>query len=386
MKFCLSLGKIGKNIIFPLISCMIIILEYSFLYKYIDNISSHKFVYLICQSLGKCLSIIPYIIQKRMSKNISKEILVKDNKLLYKKGYYEKYKNITLKKYFFLLINSIIKVTFNFFYFHIFLKVSEFSFWILNTILLTLFSYLILKEEIQSHHYLSITTIVILGIILNAINLYGKVEIGILDIIVNIIRDTIFSLNIVLKKYLIEYLFCSVYEILFYEGLFSLIIFIIFLSLSTNININSDSKICYVVYNDLCYVDNFFSYYNNLDRKEIFIFFLVMIYYLFYFLFCLLTIKHFNVFYYLIILLSEEKIMYNYDIETWKIFTNLVIFIIVFFMTLVFLEIIEFNCFGLQNNTKKSINERAQSEGINEIILNNVTNEEDDLDNSLLYI
>ena len=181
-------------------------------------------------------------------------------------------------------------------------------------------------------------------------------------------------------------MFCSVYEILFYEGVFSLITFIIFLSLSTNININSDSKTCYVVYNDLCYIDNFFSYYNNLDRKEIFIFFLVMIYYLFYFLFCLLTIKHFNVFYYLIILLSEEKIMYNYDIETWKIFTNLIIFIIVFFMTLVFLEIIEFNCFGLQNNTKKSINERAQSEGINEIILNNVTNEKDDLDNSLLYI
>ena len=196
MTFCLSIGNIGKNIIFPLISCLIIILEYSFLYKFIGNISSHKFVYLISQSLGKCLSIIPFIIQKRMSKNISKEILVKDNKLLYRKCYYEKYKNIKLKKYFFLLINSIIKVTFNFFYFHIFLKVSEFSFWILNTILLTLFSYLILKEEIQSHQYLRITTIVILGIILNAINLYGKVEIGFLDIIINILRDTIFSLKI----------------------------------------------------------------------------------------------------------------------------------------------------------------------------------------------
>ena len=76
-------------------------------------------------------------------------------------------------------------------------------------------------------------------------------------------------------------------------------------------------------------------------------FFFVIIFCLFYFLFCLLTIKHFNVFYYFVILLSEGKIMYNYDIEAWKIYVNLVMFIIVFFMTLVFLEIIEFNCFGL---------------------------------------
>ena len=136
-----------------------------------------------------------------------------------------------MKKYDFLLINSIINLLFNFIYFHIFIKVSEFSFLILNTILLTLFSHLILKEEIQKHHYLSIITIVILGIILNAINLYGAVEIGFLVIIINIMRDAIFSLSIVLKKYLIEYLFCSVYEILFYEGVFSLIVFIIFLSI-----------------------------------------------------------------------------------------------------------------------------------------------------------
>ena len=200
MAFCLSLGNIGTKIIFPLISCMIIVFEYSFFYKYIENISSHKFVYLICQSIGKCLSIILFIIQKRMSNNINKEIFVKDNKLLYKKSYYEKYKNITLKKYGYLLINSIIKVLFNLIYFHIFIKVSEFSFWILNTILLTLFSHLILKEEIQKHHYLSIITIVILGIILNAINLYGAVEIGFLVIIINIMRDAIFSLSIVLKN------------------------------------------------------------------------------------------------------------------------------------------------------------------------------------------
>ena len=46
MAFCLNLGNIGKNIIFPLASCLIIVFEYNFFYKYIENISSHKFVYL----------------------------------------------------------------------------------------------------------------------------------------------------------------------------------------------------------------------------------------------------------------------------------------------------------------------------------------------------
>ena len=152
-----------------------------------------------------------------------------------------------------------------------------------------------------------------------------------------------------LKKYILEYLFCSAYEILFYEGVFDLIVFIIALSIYTNIN----SSRCDINYNNLCYIDNFFSYYDSLNWKEIFIFFFVMTYHLFYFLFFLLTIKYFNAFYFIIILLSEDEIIYNYEIESWKICINLLIFATVFFMTLVFLEIIELNCFGLEKNTKK---------------------------------
>ena len=114
-----------------------------------------------------------------------------------------------------------------------------------------------------------------------------------------------------------------------------------------------------------------------------------MTYYIFYFLFSLLTIKQFNAFYYIIILLSVEKIIYNFDIETWKICLNLIIFIFVIFMTLVFLEIIELNCFGLQNNTKRNINNRAKLDGKIKIDLETINNDKDkdkDLDDSLLYI
>ena len=146
---------------------------------------------------------------------------------------------------------------------------------------------------------------------------------------------------------------------------------------------------CDVKYNNLCYIDNFFSYYDSLNWKEIFIFIFVMTYYIFYFLFSLLTIKQFNAFYYIIILLSVEKIIYNFDIETWKICINLIIFIFVIFMTLVFLEIIELNCFGLQNNTKRNINNRAKLDGKIKIDLETINNDKDkdkDLDDSLLYI
>ena len=390
MEFCISIGNIGKHIIFPLIACLILILEYSLFHNKFKNINSHIIIFMITQSLGECLSIIPYFIQKRMNKNIRKDTLGKDNKLLYRKDYYEKYKNITLKKYGFLLINNILLFTFDFLFFDIFIQSSDISFWILGIILITLFSHLILKEEIHKHHYLSITTIVILGIILDLINFYGKVRFDFISLIIYILRDIIFSLIIVLKKYILEYLFCSVYEILLCEGIFNSIAFIIVLSIYTN---KPNSNRCDVKHNNICYIDNFFSYYDSLDWKELLIFFFVMTYYLFYFLFALLTIKYFNAFYFVIILLSVEKIIYNFDIEVWKICLNLIIFTFVIFMTLVFLEIIELNCFGLQKNTKRNINKRAKLDGLIKIDLESIKNDKDkdkdkdnDLDDSLLYI
>ena len=187
-----------------------------------------------------------------------------------------------------------------------------------------------------------------------------------------------------------EYLFCSVYEILVCEGIFNSIAFIIVLSIYTN---KPNSNRCDVKHNNICYIDNFFSYYDSLDWKELLIFFFVMTYYLFYFLFALLTIKYFNAFYFVIILLSVEKIIYNFDIEVWKICLNLIIFTFVIFMTLVFLEIIELNCFGLQKNTKRNINKRAKLDGLIKIDLESIKNDKDkdkdkdnDLDDSLLYI
>ena len=176
MAFCISIGNIGKHIIFPLIACLILILEYSLFHNKFKNINSHIIIFMITQSLGECLSIIPYFIQKRMNKNIRKETLVKDNKIFYRKTYYEKYKNIRLKKYGYLLINNI-TVIFNFLFFDIFIESSDISIWIFSIIFIALFSYLILKEEIHKHHYLSITTIVILGITLDAINFYGEAKI-----------------------------------------------------------------------------------------------------------------------------------------------------------------------------------------------------------------
>ena len=157
----------------------------------------------------------------------------------------------------------------------------------------------------------TITIIVILGIILDLINFYGKVRFDFISLIIYILRDIIFSLIIVLKKYILEYLFCSVYEILVCEGIFNSIAFIIVLSIYTN---KPNSNRCDVKYNNICYIDNFFSYYDSLDWKELLIFFFVMTYYLFYFLFALLTIKYFNAFYFVIILLSVEKIIYNFEI------------------------------------------------------------------------
>ena len=55
-------------------------------------------------------------------------------------------------------------------------------------------------------------------------------------------------------------------------------------------------------------------------------------------------------------------------------------------MTLVFLEIIELNCFDLQENTKRNINKRAKLDGDKEINLFNVKHEDIDIDNYKIEI
>ena len=236
----------------------------------------------------------------------------------------------------------------------------------IDIILITLFSYLILKIQIYRHQYLSIIMMISSGIVLNYI--HGEFrQINFIYVIFNILTHIIYSLTIILKRYAIEYYFCSAYEIVFYEGIFSFIIFSGLLIIFTNLEVSKDNIICPIDYNKKCYIDNFWVYISELwenKGNEISILIITIIYYIPYYLFFNLTIEHNSVFYIIFILLGEEIYFFDYSKDALIISLNIILTFIILFMFFVYIETIELNFCGLSANIKKNIIQRTQNEDI----------------------
>ena len=351
-------GKIDKNILFPIIAIICIIIEnITFIKtKILDNFYKHIFIICIGQSLGKTLSIIPFYILIKKNKSLLKGNPVVNRKLLYKKEYYEKFKRIKIKKFFLIISFSLFNYIINLLYYRVMIKIG-FDFWLFDIIFIILFSYIILNIKLYKHQYISTIIIFIAGITLNLINLIN-IEIDFINILLSFFTEIIFCLNIVVNKYLMEYTFCSPYEICFYDGIISLFLFLITLIIATNVEIDQDEYA--VEYKDKYYIDNFYDYYDKFNIKEFFIFLFEILYYFIYYLFPLITIQNYTACHYLIILIFDFEVTFLIDFKIkWRLFLNIIMFVIIFFMLLVFNEIIELNCFGFENNTKKNISQRA---------------------------
>ena len=165
----ISIGEINRYILFIFIGSIF----YAFLTllkdesKFFNEENSlHPIIFNITYSLGLSLSIFLLIIYKIYNKRKN------DNKLQ-KTNFIKKQKlEVDVKrKLLWILLVSIIDFI---------ASVLCFNYWVgensdLNTstldiLFITLFSHLILKEKLFKHHYLSIITIMILGLLLNLIN------------------------------------------------------------------------------------------------------------------------------------------------------------------------------------------------------------------------
>ena len=199
---------------------------------------------------------------------------------------------------------------------------------------------------------------------MNIIN-YWKNEFHFLKMLGSLVEHIINSVNMVLKKYIVEYTFCYVSELIFYEGIITLILFIITLIFCTNIALGTNIEECdHVKYKDKCYFDNFTDYWSSLDARQVFIFLFVMLYYIPYFYCFFNTMKSYTTFHLFIIYLFEEEIFYGMfdeekEIDTWIIVVNIILFIILFFMVFVFTEMVELNFCKLSENIKRNIANRA---------------------------
>ena len=366
MKSIITCGKININIIYIIIPVIITIFEYFYAIDAFINIYQvHTIIFKIIQALAMSFSFIPFIISKRKTKSYNTNNSLSDN--LYEKKYFDKYKNVKYKKYGLILLSSFLTFIYKIIHYALgFFEAGIISFWLFEVIFISIFSYYILKITIYKHQYLSIMIFIIGGIILNIVN-FWKNEIKFLKLFGSLIEHIINSLNMVLKKYIVEYTFCYVSELIFYEGIITLILFIITLTLCTNIPLSNNIENCkHIKYNDKCYFDNFIVYWDSLDTKQVFIFLFIMMYYTPYFYCFFNTMKAYTAFHLFIIYIFEEDIFYNMirgkEENALIIVVNAVLFIILFFMILVFTEMVELNFCNLSKNIKRNIANRAESE------------------------
>ena len=358
-------GEINKKIIYPIIPIIITIFEYCYSIDHFSNLyKDHVIIFKICQALSMFLSIIPFIIIKKKS-HINYSPDNSDTKWLYAKEYMQNRQKRKLKKYILIPITAFLTFIFKLIHYLLFHRMGTFfSFWILDLLFTCFFSYLILKTKYYRHQYFTIIGIIIFGIILNIINTIAGIDA--MKLFLKILNHMLYSFNVIIKKYIIDYTFCYASELLTYDGIITLVLFIITLIISTNIEMDTDN--CkFTTYKNKCYFDNYHAYYDSLNTKEVFIFLFVLLYYTVYHLFFYITIKDFSAFHIFLILIFEDDILYDiffeYDKTTknnkWKLYANIIIFFILLFMLLIFTEIIEIDYFKMAENTKRNIKRRA---------------------------
>ena len=369
----ISCGEINKYIIYVLIGGFGKILA-EVIYDVDREITKHPFYLGIASGLGMSLSLIPLIIFKIKTKNLIRKSRKPENRIFNEQIEQLINKNIAnnditeknkkqlmCQKYLLIFVSAFLDFTQKILT-YVFIDNIVYNFWTFDMIFLSLFSYFILKIRLYIHQYLTIVLMIISGISINIINLYNVEDIsGYKNILLVLLIEIIFSLSMVINKFLMEYNFCSPYEISFAQGFFSLIINVILLAIFTHIEMKN-SNYQKIEYMGKKYLDNFYQYLESIDSKKLVVFIVSMISRLLFNLFSIITVKYYTPSHIgLILLIGEITFIFNSEID-WKLFTKIIIIIILAISLFVFTEIIELNFCGLQKYTRKNIKDRADKD------------------------
>ena len=235
----------------------------------------------------------------------------------------------------------------------------QISMYIFDLLIICIVSQFIFKIKIYRHHYFSVVIIIITGIILDIIaGHFNNVSDNIINIVIKFIVEIIIVNYAIFVKYTMDKTFCSAYELCFWTGFINFLLLIVAFFLSKEIKFVEDYKI--------------FEHFNEFELKDLFIFIIIIICKFLYNLLIRVTLKHSNISYWMIIAIVNELAPYVINLIDPDSGTSIMIQIIIifglvlmFFITFIFNEFIEINCLGLERNTKKNINERAQSEQVN---------------------
>ena len=360
----ISLGDINKKLLFILAGGLSKLIAELILYFYAKDIkmNDHPFILGINANLGMILAFIPDIILKC---SIKKKIL-KDEKSQ-NRNYLiieeKKAKRLKVLKALIIALCCILdflQKILTFLYSQYIIN----NLWLFDIVFLGSFSYLILGLKLYSHQYLSSLIMIILGIVINAIQVEYNIEL-IYKLLLSFMIGIFYNLGLVIAKYGMDSLFMTPYEITYYEGIFGIVVNIIFLSISTNIELINPPLIIELAksckYKDKTYLDNFYGYWESFHGIEILLFIVEMFSRALFNLFGHIIAKDFTPSHVILLLmLGEVLLSFKTEFTTIKII-SLIIILFEIFMLLIFTEIIELNFCGLEYNTKKNIREREQN-------------------------
>ena len=290
-KCLISKGYINKYILFAFIAglskCFVSIMVFKF--DKFANYNKHPLIIGFNAGIGMSLSIIPLIIVKTKSRRDKTNDKSKENQQLSLKGtrislgdvnYIEKYdkKKLRIQKYLILLACAFLDFAQKFLSFFL-KKLIINNIWMFNIIFISLFDYLIMKAKLYKHQYISCIIIVLIGIAATVVGLLGDNERITVKLFLCIGIEIMYSLAIVLAKFLMDHRACSPFDVTFYEGIFALIVNSILLAIFTNIPITDDDgkldKILKLTeYNGKIYIDHFIAAFKDMQVIEVFFFIL----------------------------------------------------------------------------------------------------------------
>ena len=373
----ISFGNINKKILFAIFGGIFKLLS-DLLIKFLRKskkieIREHPFILGINAGLGYCISFIPFLIFKRNYEYLKQKNFDVDKKLIYNEtdDYFLEKREKKFRPWLIIAFCDFFQKLLSFIY------ISLYNFWMFDILFILIFSHFILKVKLYKHHFISLMLIIIFGIIINIIyNIYEEIsEEFFFKILNTFIIEIIFSLQIVVAKYAMEYKLSSPYEICLFEGVFILVINLILLIIFTFIPMSEIKYIKNTEYEGKMYIDNFFQYFSKISYIEVISFIIIMLGRFGFNIFCLLIIKYFTPSHSIIILIIGEVYFAFNDLEPlWRVFIEYFIYALLIFVMLVFLEIIEINLWGLQKNTERNISLRA---GQIESIMDDVETEEE---------
>ena len=357
MVCCITVGKLDKCFFAMLFGSVFCFLN-RLLNQYKCKLTNHIIVHNIFISISKLLGIIPYLITRKLYKDDPQIEKLMRNDITHEEISNET-KRIKQTKWRFLFISAIAYLA-NQVTYIISLQIKS-NVSILNIIFSSLFYYLFFKSKLYMHHYLSCGFIIIIGIIVDLIlgNLQNDLTEHTGLFFLRVLREVIYSLSSNIDKYAMEKKFISVYLILFSNGVFTVIILVIFAIFD------------YFFF----HIDKYKDYFEEFNSTELLVALGTIITQFTLKLCIALTNKYFSPCHIFIIFVFGQLGVYiNIDFN-WKMTVAIICLLFILFLSLIFNEIFEINVCGLSDNTKKNISKRSVIDDLDMIAIKKETME-----------